>query len=61
MLRPIDNGLEVLRTEVADSDTLELPFIFQVLENLPQGLQLPRRSDERVVNQKAVGDEAEPV
>ena len=61
MLCPIEDGFEVLRTEIANTDAFKLALVFKLFQDFPQSLKLARWSNERVVNEEAIRDEAEPV
>ena len=53
ILGSIQDSFEVLRPEVAHSDTLEFTLVLELFEDLPQFLQvsLTAGCDERVVNE----------
>ena len=63
IFRAIQYRFEILRSEVAHSDALELPFVLELLEDLPQFLQVPLSlgCNEWVVNEVQVGYEAQLV
>lgn len=57
----VENSLEVLGSEVAHADALELALVFEVFEDLPGRLQGAFLQREWGVDEVEVWDEAEPV